>query len=64
MAEATLDPNANALMANPLGAGAADSATNLPSTGLGGQVSAPLSNDPGNGLTETPACNRAVSLVR
>ena len=63
MAEATLDPNANALMANPLGAGAADSATNLPSTGLGGQVSAPLSNDPGNGLTETPAVTGPLALL-
>ena len=63
MAEATLDPNANALTANPLGAGAADSATNLPSTGLGGQVSAPLSNDPGNGLTETPSVTGPLALL-
>lgn len=63
MAEATLDPNANALMANPLGAGAADSATNLPSTGLGGQVTAPLSNDPGNGLTETPSVTGPLALL-
>ena len=63
MAEATLDPNANALMANPLGAGAADSATNLPSTGLGGQVSAPLTNDQGNGLTETPPVTGPLALL-
>ena len=42
MAEATLDPNSNALMANPSGAGAPGPASNLPSAALGGQVSACL----------------------
>ena len=61
MAEATLDPNSNALMANPLGAGAPGPAANLPSSGLGGQVSAPLSDSIGNGLTETPETPSALA---
>jgi flagellar M-ring protein FliF len=63
MAEATLDPNSNALMANPLGAGAPSPAGNLPSAGLGGQMSAPLGGNPGNGLTETPAVTGPLAIL-
>ena len=63
MAEATLDPNSNALMASPLGAGTAGSASNLPSTGLGGQVSAPLGDNLGNGLTETPGITGPLAIL-
>ena len=54
MAEATLDPNSNALMASPLGAGTSAPASNLPSAGVGGQISAPLGGNLDNGLTEVP----------
>ena len=63
MAEATLDPNSNALMASPLGAGTAGSASNLPSAGLGGQVSAPLGDNLGNGLTETPSVTGPLAIL-
>ena len=63
MAEATLDSNSNALMASPLGAGAPNPASNLPSAGLGGQVSAPLGDNLGNGLTETPGITGPLAIL-
>ena len=63
MAEATLDPNSNALMANPSGAGAPGPASNLPSAALGGQVSAPLSDSLGNGLTETSSVTGPLAIL-